>query len=386
MGRKEKALHISFDYPDDLNPHKPKAVKNLIEQANRLDNFVISLNRTGNPFQEKTINNPNLCELKIFAPPFGVFLYIFLKRAARKIMKLLSEQEYKPDIVHGHKLTYEGIIAYEIWKRYAVPYVCTVRGNTDMQVLNWKPGYRKLYQRIVANSEFLFIIAPWIVGELKKKLVFCEKKTAFLPNFVTFPQKKVAGERSTSNKIISIFHLDGFRNKNIARLIKAVDLLNDEGFDLELHIAGKGKSKTKILEMIEKTKRRSHFRLLGHIKNEELPSFLVNYFSLAMPSIRESFGIVYLEALSCGLPILYSKNRGMDGYFSGYLVGESVNPLSVNDIKDKITKIFLNQTKYRSEVLRMKSEHGLERFTRASVAKTYEDQIINAVQRYKLLR
>ena len=60
MGRKEKALHISFDYPDDLNPHKPKAVKNLIEQANRLDNFVISLNRTGNPFQEKTINNPNL--------------------------------------------------------------------------------------------------------------------------------------------------------------------------------------------------------------------------------------------------------------------------------------------------------------------------------------
>ena len=51
-----------------------------------------------------------------------------------------------------------------------------------------------------------------------------------------------------------------------------------------------------------------------------------------MPSITETFGLVYLEALSQGLPVLCSKGQGIDGFFPSNTVVELVNPLSIPDI------------------------------------------------------
>ena len=49
----------------------------------------------------------------------------------------------------------------------------------------------------------------------------------------------------------------------------------------------------------------------------------------AMPSIFETFGLVYLEALSQNLPVVYTKGQGIDGMFDN-TVGIGVDPLSVD--------------------------------------------------------
>ena len=51
----------------------------------------------------------------------------------------------------------------------------------------------------------------------------------------------------------------------------------------------------------------------------------------AMPSIFETFGLVYIEALTQNLRLLYAKDRGIDGLFN-YPVGEAVNPYSTSQI------------------------------------------------------
>ena len=43
-----------------------------------------------------------------------------------------------------------------------------------------------------------------------------------------------------------------------------------------------------------------------------------------MPSRYETFGLVYGEAMSQGLPIIYSKGQGVDGYFKEGTVGYGV--------------------------------------------------------------
>ncbi len=59
-----------------------------------------------------------------------------------------------------------------------------------------------------------------------------------------------------------------------------------------------------------------------------------------MPSIHETFGLVYAEAMSQGLPVIYSKSQGFDGQFEDGTVGHVVNSLDHNDIAEKIIKIF----------------------------------------------
>lgn len=65
----------------------------------------------------------------------------------------------------------------------------------------------------------------------------------------------------------------------------------------------------------------------------------------AMPSIYETFGLVYLEALSQNLPIIYTKEQGVDGMFDD-TIGIGVNPLSIEEIKKAIKIILQENSKY----------------------------------------
>ena len=70
-----------------------------------------------------------------------------------------------------------------------------------------------------------------------------------------------------------------------------------------------------------------------------------------MPSFKESFGLVYAEALSQGLPVIYTKNEGFDGNFDDAYVGCSVNPHSIEDIMKKCETVILNYNEIRKNCI-----------------------------------
>ena len=58
-----------------------------------------------------------------------------------------------------------------------------------------------------------------------------------------------------------------------------------------------------------------------------------------LPSLTESFGLVYAEALTQGLPVIYSAGQGFDQQFPEGFVGYHVNPLSPEDIVCQIQQV-----------------------------------------------
>lgn len=85
-----------------------------------------------------------------------------------------------------------------------------------------------------------------------------------------------------------------------------------------------------------------------------------------MPSRYESFGLVYGEAMSQGLPIIYTEGQGIDGYFKEGTVGYSVNPKDINDIVKKIEMIIYNYNEISKNCLGL-----VEKFSWDKIAKTY---------------
>jgi glycosyltransferase involved in cell wall biosynthesis len=61
-----------------------------------------------------------------------------------------------------------------------------------------------------------------------------------------------------------------------------------------------------------------------------------------MPSITETFGLVYPEAMSQGLPVIYTKGQGFDGQLEDGEVGYSVNCFDAIQIAEKIEQIINN--------------------------------------------
>ena len=87
-----------------------------------------------------------------------------------------------------------------------------------------------------------------------------------------------------------------------------------------------------------------------------------------MVSSNETFGLVYIEAISQGLPVIYSKGQGIDGYFSNGTIGYVCTPSNVNEIVHATKEIVDNYSAISGNC----SKYA-EYFSWDKIARTYEE-------------
>lgn len=75
---------------------------------------------------------------------------------------------------------------------------------------------------------------------------------------------------------------------------------------------------------------------------EKILEIMDNCDIFVMPSHRETFGLVYIEAMSRGLPVVYTKGQGIDGFFEEGEIGYPVDPAETNAIVTAIENIIMN--------------------------------------------
>ncbi len=139
------------------------------------------------------------------------------------------------------------------------------------------------------------------------------------------------GERPV---IISVGRL--VPRKGQDRLIEALPAIVNEIPDAVLMIVGIGKYETKLRELVTQMKMEKHVIFVGRISYNDLPRYLSMADIFAMPSRSrffglevEGLGIVYLEASSCGLPVLAGSSGGAP---DAVLEGETGRVVDGNDV------------------------------------------------------
>ena len=128
------------------------------------------------------------------------------------------------------------------------------------------------------------------------------------------------------------------RNKNIENIINASIILRKKNIKVNLTLVGNYGTNAKKIRTI--TSKYKFIKIINRVNSrKELQEIYQANDIFVMPSFRETFGLVYAEALSNGLPVVCSKNQGIDGYFDDGHVGLSVNPKFPEDIARKILDI-----------------------------------------------
>ena len=131
------------------------------------------------------------------------------------------------------------------------------------------------------------------------------------------------------------------KNKNIDKTIEIVKKFRSY-LPSKLTIIGSGEiSIEKLLKEMLKNSDFITYKEKISNRNE-----LLQYYRSAdifiMPSKTETFGLVYAEAMSQGLPCLYSIGQGIDGYFEDGYVGYAINANDIDESVAKIVKIIEN--------------------------------------------
>lgn len=251
------------------------------------------------------------------------------------------------DISHAHSLFVNGYVSYKLKKEKNIDYIVAVR-NTDVNTFFKKmPHLRKVGVKILENAKQIIFISPrykryvidtYIPDELKKSI---EEKSVVIPNgidkfwFDNINMKSKAIDKNNL-KLIYVGKLD--KNKNLDTSMNAIKKLNELGYKATLDIVGNGPELDRINEA-SKNDYKDMIKLHGFMNKEEIIDLYRNSDIFIMPSKYETFGLVYIEAISQGLPVIYTRNQGFDGYFKEGQVGFSVNYDDVDEIVEKIKTI-----------------------------------------------
>lgn len=252
------------------------------------------------------------------------------------------------DIIHAYTLFTDGNCARRLSKKYAVPYVVAVR-NTDVNTfLRYMPHLRKRGIKTMLGASAVFFLSESYRRQVFEKYVpekYREeilKKTYIIPNGIddfwlnnTFSKDKTINAKETV-KLIFAGRID--KNKNVPTTQKAMKILEKEGYKTSLTVVGKMEDKAEYEEIIKD----KNTKYIPNQKKEELIKIYREHDIFVMPSFTESFGLVYAEAMSQGLPVVYSAGQGFDGQFEEGCVGFSVDSHSAESVAAGIKNVIQN--------------------------------------------
>ena len=126
-------------------------------------------------------------------------------------------------------------------------------------------------------------------------------------------------------------------------MAQAVETLHAEFPEIRLDLVGSGgASEQQIRKFVEG---KPYIHMYGQIsEKDKLVRIYRNNAIFAMPSLYETFGLVYIEALTQNLRLLYTKGTGIDGLLDN--VGEAVESPSVERIANGLRKLIKNYGHY----------------------------------------
>lgn len=287
------------------------------------------------------------------------------------------------DIIHAHTLCLDGAAAFELSKKYGLKYLVAVR-NTDVNsYYKFLIFHRPYFSEILKNAKYIVFISP-----VYKKAFFnkyasinlnqqLQKKTIVMPNGVDtyFLSHRAYNIHDTHSPVRLLFVAAFKKGKGLIETIYAVDRLREKGIEVEFKAIGKGlPGRGYDKEFIDKiealAKSRPWISLLPFKPKEELVKEMSESDIFIMPSKPETFGLVYVEALSQNLPIIYTRGEGFDGFYEEGFVGYPAIAGNIEDISIQIEKVVANYASISTHICHL---NLTDTFNWQNIAQNYQN-------------
>ena len=374
-----RILHLTADYPDPVVRDKTQAIANLLKLAPAHDHRVCSLNRsdwrarlTSQTFRDQ-VSDSNRA-LRYPAPPKGILHQHFLHRLADWIAADCDRSGFRPDAIHAHKLTIEGIAGHALAQRLGIPLIISAQGNTDLKLVTARPDLRPVFRQIWHSASIAFPFAPWTHDRLDRLLGQRTLPTIPLP--CPGPADDLMAPTHAPPVIRTAFHLRDHANKNAERLIRAIGLVASQAPPVVLEIIGGGDDRARTtLQRLADRYAPGHVRFRGKVAHDDMQGLMNTCAAFALVSHRESFGMVFSEALLAGAPCLIPAGRAIDGYLPEGDVTISAPPQNTQAIADGLLRLLRDQTQFKARLRAHQTDGKLDFLRRDAIARTYQQAL-----------
>jgi len=274
----------------------------------------------------------------------GVRGLMFKKNAKKALENLLEKEDI--DIIHGHYLFPAGASAVEVGNEHGIKTYVTAHGSDMFEVYKKQPLMRSTIKNVLKKADVVFavsnalkheIIATGVTG-ISDKTKICWNSVD-IDKFSSRENDSFKQENKLTDKPIVLFVGNLIKRKNVDSLLEAKKIANS---DYYLVIVGDGPLFKKLNKKVKDENIRD---VIFTGSRNDVENIIPSCDVLVLPSFSESFGLVLIEALACGKPVIGSNVGGITEIINDD-VGLLVNPNKVSSIASAIDKV-INDDEFR---------------------------------------
>lgn len=267
-------------------------------------------------------------------------MLFFFRKAQRSVPVIREKVDLSGvQLIHAHTLFTDGSVARKLWQETGIPYMVTLRYSDLGAIWTYEPHLHPMARQILRDARRVVFLseaarAQVLGGWLNEKdRAVIEPKTEVIPNGID--EKWLTGAPRTQ------LHMPirvGFAGR-----------MNDRKRPLDalaaVHAAGEREPGRYAMMACGVGPLAERFRAqmngadeyVGSVSGmEAMKQFYAECDMLLVPSLAETFGMVYLEAMSQGVPVLYTRGQGFDGQFAE---GEAGFAVGCGDIAEQAKRI-----------------------------------------------
>jgi len=279
---------------------------------------------------------------------------------------------HRPDFIITTHVNFAPVARW-LQKLFSIPYVAVGHGVEVWEIRN------KPVRQALRAANLLLAVSEFTRQRIATTLGLDAKRIALLPD--TFdPEQFYPGRKphyllkryglaADQPVILTIARLaSAERYKGYDQVLHALPLVRERFPDVRYVLGGRGRDRPRVEALIRELGVGANVTLAGYVPDHELRSHYNLCDVFAMPSKGEGFGIVFLEALGCGKPVLAgNKDGSVDAVLNGAL-GKLVDPDNLTEIASALIATLdrkhSNGTTSDADALRSRAidAYGYDRF------------------------
>ncbi len=294
---------------------------------------------------------PNIYFHEVEVNQYSVFQYPPYDLALASKMAEVAERE-KLDILHVHYAIPHAVCAYLAKQMATVPLkIVTTLHGTDITVLGYDSTLNNLIRFGIEQSDYVTAVSRSLALQTKE-LIHPDKEIHTVYNFIddrVYHKKRMLHLKeqygiNEHEKVI--IHISNFRKvKRVDHIIHSFSRIQKE-VPSKLLLVGDGPEYCAMTSLVRELNLEEKVLFLG--KQDNVEDLLSISDLMLLLSAQESFGLVLLEAMSCGVPCIGTNIGGIPEVIKHGETGFICELGDIEDISQKAVRILNNHTLHKN--------------------------------------
>ena len=315
----------------------------------------------------------------VAAPRFTAMQYL-----TASLMSGLLLKGRRFDVVHGHSMYGWGASVAGSW-----PFVLTCHG-TQLNELRYidSTAFDPFH---IATDFVSYRMERWAAGRADRIITMCQENSRDVHDQYGVPEgiiraippgihpQRFSEARPEGPFVLSVGRL--YPRKGLGHLLRAMPAVLARVPEARLLLAGRGESEAELRALAKELGLGDAVEFLGHVPDDALPALYSRAAVFAMPSVYEGYGLVMLEAMASGLPVVAFRTGGAPELVRDGETGFLADPATLGD---RLARVLEDAAKARAMGRRAREE-ALAGYTWPTIAKrtlaVYEEAIAAAAAR-----